>query len=250
MRRFVAALLLVAAACGGGSSTAPKGDLLVFAAASLTEVFQTIGTDFERAHPGVHVRFNFGPSDGLATGIAEGGEADVFASAGSAPMDRLSSEPGLRSRAVFARNELVLIVPRRSGGAIGELADVVRPGVKLALAATGVPAGDYARQVLANAHLVPSSRTVVTNEADVKGVVQKVVLGEADAGIVYATDVTAAVANTVSVIAIPDAINVVASYPIAVIGSSKHRETAEAFVAYVLGPGRTVLRAAGFLPPA
>jgi molybdate transport system substrate-binding protein len=207
-----------------------------------------MAVNFERTHR-VVVRFNFGPSNGLATGIEEGGEADVFAAAGAAPMDAVARDPGVADRAVFCRNRLVVITPRNPTRKIGSLDDVVRPGVRLALAAPGVPAGDYGRRVLANAHLVPAPSTVITNETDVKGVVQRVVLGEADAGIVYATDVTGAVAQAVNTIAIPDGVNVIAAYPIALIAGSKRRAAAKAFVQYVLGPGQPVLRAAGFLPP-
>jgi len=249
MKRFLAALLLAGAACGGGAGATGRSDLLVFAAASLTESFKTIGSRFEHSHPGTRVRFNFGPSNGLATGIGEGGEADVFAAAAAEPMNSVARSPGVRDRAVFARNRLVVIVAKMEPREVRALPDLVRAGVKLALAAPGVPAGDYGRRVLANAHLTFAKGNLVTNEVDVKSVVQKVVLGEADAGIVYATDVTAAVAENVGVIEIPDALNVVASYPIAVIEGSKHAEAAEAFVAYVLGEGQTVLRTVGFLPP-
>ncbi len=223
----------------------------MFAAASLAESFSTIGDAFEREHAGVTVRFNFGPSDGLATGINAnaGGRADVFASASPRWMDAVSAQTGVSDRAVFARNRLVVLVPKDNPAGIASLADLAEPGVKLVLAAPEVPVGGYAREALKRAHLEAAEKNVVSNEEDVKGVVQKVVLGEADAGIVYATDVTPAVGPTVSSIAIPDDVNVIASYPIAVVAGTKHEATARSFVAYVLGPGQTILRSAGFLEP-
>ena len=246
------AFLIAATACGGGASTgsAAKGEILVFAAASLTESFTAIGRAFEGAHPGVHVRFNFGPSDGLATGISEGGNADVFAAASADPMDVVARSPGVRGRTVFAGNRLVAIIPRDNPAGIRSLADIVRANVKLSIAAPGVPAGKYARQILARAHLARALRNSPSNEVDVKSVVQKVVLGEADAGIVYATDVTSAVSKSVRVVPIEDELNVIARYPIAVVAWTKHEALARAFVAYVSGEGQATLRAAGFLSPA
>jgi molybdate transport system substrate-binding protein len=249
VKLLAVALVLVATACNGSNSTSKeKGDILVFAAASLTESFASIGNAFEAAHPGVHVRFNFGPSDGLANGIKEIGGADVFASASPAAMDLVEQDPGVVARRVFVRNRLALIVPRADPAKIGALRDLSRAGVKLAIAARGVPAGMYARRVLAGAGLT-EVLGAVSNEIDVKSVVQKVVLGEADAGIVYVTDVTPVVSRSVTTIQIPDAVNVIASYPIAVLVGSKHAETAREFVDLVLGAGQSILRRAGFLSP-
>jgi len=251
MKRMSAALvvtLLALASCGGGGlGTTAGGAIVVFAAASLTEPFTQIGEAFEHANPETPVRFNFGPSDGLATGITEGGAADVFASASAKPMDRVALTPGVADRAVFARNRLVVIVPREGSASITTLRDIVRPGLTIALAAPGVPVGDYARRMLGKAGL--TLRSTPSNEVDVKGVVQKVVLGEADAGIVYATDVTRAVASNVRMISVPGAVNVSASYSIAVVSGTHHTLEAEAFVRYVLGDGQTLLAAAGFLSP-
>lgn len=250
LARLGVALLIPMTACGGSSAT-PSADLLVFAAASLTESFSKIGEAFERSRPGVDLRFNFGPSDGLATGIREGGRADVFASASAQYMDAVASSPGVTGRAVFARNRLVVIVPKDLPVPIDDFADLARAGVKLVLAGPGVPAGRYAREGLAKAKLGRALRNLVSNEIDVKAVVQKIVLGEADAGIVYATDVTAAVSSRVGVVPIPEAANVIASYPIAVVASSTQKATARAFVLFVLGEqGQEILRAAGFLAPA
>jgi molybdate transport system substrate-binding protein len=246
-----AAVLTLTVACG-----AYKGDLLVFAASSLKETFTKIGADFERRYHQSHVRFNFGSSDGLAGAIAQGARVDVFATASQATMEIVNNEPGV-SASVFARNTLVVITPKDSR--VSSLLDLVKPGVKLVVGAATVPAGKYARQMLEKAGLQRAMKNIVSNEIDVKGVVQKVVLGEADAGIVYVTDVTPTVARSVRTVPIPDQVNVIATYPIGLVTPSRldsgsgavnpHATLARAFVRYVLGPGQAVLRAAGFLPP-
>ena len=246
----LAAATVAGTACGGSPAGATRSEeILVFAAASLTESFAAIGKSFEHHHPTVRVRFNFGPSDGLATGIGSGAPADVFASASPKWMDAVADSPGVDDRAVFARNRLVVVVPSANPAHIRSLADLAKPGIKLVLAALAVPAGQYARHALAKAGLADAEHNVVSNEEDVKGVVQKVVLGEADAGIVYATDVTPAVRAKASSIPIPDELDVLAAYPIAVIHGTHHSPTARAFVEFVLGPGQSILRHAGFLPP-
>ena len=253
--RLVARLILAAAlsltACGGITRAALRPEeILVFAAASLTESFREIGSGFRYTHPDIRVRFNFGPSDGLATGLAESGAADVFASASPRWMDAAARSPGVSDRAEFARNSLTVIVPPENPANIGTFRDLARPGLKLVLAATSVPAGGYAREALQRAGIAAAARNVVSNEEDVKGVVQKVVLGEADAGIVYRTDVTPAVSQRVRTIAIDQAHNVTASYQIAIVRRTRHPAAALAFITYVLGAGQEVLREAGFLPPA
>jgi molybdate transport system substrate-binding protein len=244
---LLAAMMLGLGACGSGASS--RDTLTVFAAASLTEAFTKIAGDFEE-RSGIEIRLSFGPSDGLATQIQEGAPADVFAAASPRWMDVVAADPGVSDRADLARNVLVVITPVDDPAGVDAVDDLARPGIKLVLAAEGVPAGDYARELLANAGVARRAlANVVSNEDDVKGVVQKVALGEADAGIVYRTDVTPAVADDVEVVDVPDDVGVVAVYPIAVVdrgaGGSRSRE----FVAYVLGPGQDTLRAAGFLPP-
>jgi molybdate transport system substrate-binding protein len=242
------AAMLVADACGSDGPAAPDS-ITVFAAASLTEAFTQVAADFESLH-GTKVRLSFGPSDGLATQIQEGAPADVFASASPKWMDTVAEDPGVTDRADFARNTLVVITPADDPASVDSLDDLGRSGIKLILAAEGVPVGDYARELLGNAGIADEAlANVVSNEDDVKGVVQKVALGEADAGIVYRTDVTAAVAGDVAVVEVPDDINVIAVYPIAALGGGPGGSLASEFVSYVLGPGQTVLREAGFLPP-
>ena len=251
MRRALAAmggLVLLLAGCGGSGSE--HSEITVLAAASLTGAFTRIGAEFERANPDVTVRFSFGPSDGLATQILEGAPADVFAPASPKYMDQVRSDgPGVTDQVDFARNTLAVIVPSDNPAHIASLDDLARSGVKLVLAAVGVPAGDYARGVLANAGIQEGAlANVVSNEEDVKGVVQKVLLGEADAGIVYRTDVTPDISARVREISIPDGMNI-ATYPIAVIDGSGHTLVAEAFVRFVTGRGQATLRTFGFLPP-
>jgi molybdate transport system substrate-binding protein len=249
VRRWLGAALVVLAVGGCAGSLGGGRDLVVFAAASLTEAFGEVGLAFERRHPSVTVRFNFGPSDGLATQIREGGPADVFASAAERWMDAVA-DVGLLDRAVFARNRLTVLVPRDNPARISGIEDLARPGVRLVMAAPDVPAGEHGREALGKAGVLgPAEANVVSNEEDVKGVVQKVALGEADAGITYVTDVTEQVAADVRAVPIPDEVNVVAVYPIAALRTSVEPRLAREFVGFVLADGKAILRAAGFLTP-
>ena len=247
-RALLAAALLACVSCA--ASAAVSHQITVGAAASLTVVFQQIGHAFERTHPGTTVRFTFSSSNGLATQIQQGAPIDVFASAAPRWLDAVAKDPGVLTRTEFARNRLIVIVPRDNPAHIASFGDLARNGVRLVLAAPGVPAGDYAREALANAGLHRALRNVVSNEQDVEGVVGKVSSGDADAGIVYATDVTAAVARSVRPVAIPEALNVVAIYDIGVVQGTKAGPLARAFVAYVTGPSEAILQRAGFEAPA
>lgn len=253
----VAVLTLVAAGCASSDEPSVAGgdqqrEITVFAASSLKAAFTQIGKDFEAANPGVTVTFNFGPSDGLAGQIESEGVADVFASASATWMDDLASATGVSDRTDFARNELVIITPPDDPAGIGSIQDLAGPGVQLILAAQGVPVGDYARQVLANAGIAkPAAVNVVSNEQDDVSAIAKIASGEADAGIVYASDVTETVAPTVRAVAIPDDVNVIATYPIAVVEGSSGADLARVFVRSVSGSeGRVTLLSFGFLPPA
>ncbi|HJT37519.1 MAG TPA: molybdate ABC transporter substrate-binding protein [Actinomycetota bacterium] len=245
---ILASSLLAAPACS--SAAAGTRQITVGAAASLTNVFQEIGAAFERAHPGDRLRFTFSSSDGLATQIQEGAPIDVFASAAPKWLDAVSKEPGVLARATFARNGLILIAPRANPARIVRFADLARAGVRLVLAAPGVPAGDYARQALAKSGLDAALKNVVSDEQDVEGVVGKVMSGDADAGIVYATDVTPAVSRSVLTFDLPANDNVVAEYQIGVVSGTSSPALARAFMAYVLGPGEQLLERAGFGAPA
>jgi molybdate transport system substrate-binding protein len=235
--------------------------LTVFAAASLTESFQDLGRTLERKHPGLAVQFSFAGSQQLALQLEQGAPADVFASADQRWME-YAQEKGLVTgeAPVFARNRLVVIVPRTNPARIGRLQDVARRGTKLVIAAEAVPAGKYTRealQKLAAADGFPPEydkrvlANVVSQEENVKSVVSKVQLGEADAGVVYRSDVTPAASRYVREIEIPDASNVIASYPIAVLAGAKNGELAREFVELVRSEaGQRVLQQHGLLPAA
>lgn len=242
MHRFAwLALVLVLVACGGDDETqAGDSSLSVYAAASLTEVFPAIDRE---------PRYNFAGSDELATQIREGAPADVYAAASSKYPQELFAEGLVEEPVTFASNRLVLIVPTDNPAGIEEVADVTEPGTKLVVAAEGVPVGDYTRQVLDDLGLTVALDNVVSNEDDVKGVVGKVTLGEADAGFVYATDAEVA-GDDVIVIELPEGSQPSIDYQIAVVASSENKESARAFVDLMLGDdGRERLEAAGFLLP-
>jgi molybdate transport system substrate-binding protein len=261
----LAALLCLPLAAGACSSDEPGsgatpvdeaadggGDVLVFAASSLTEAFGEIGRRFEEADPTATVRFVLGPSDALAAQINNGAPADVFASASETWMKAVHDQaPGVADEGTFAHNRLVIITPPDDPAGIASLEDLGKPGVKLVLAAQDVPAGTYAREALDGAGVAEQAEAnVVSNEEDVKAVVQKTVLGEADAGIVYVTDLTTDVESSVRAVAIPRADNVIATYPIAVVASGDQARLASAFVEYVRSrDGQEILRSYGFLPP-
>jgi len=251
---LLAAGLLVAACTARNTDASPtqSGDsITVLAASSLTEVFGEIGQDFEAAHDGVTVNFSFGPSDGLAQQIEQGSPTDVFASASNTWMDAVADDgPGVSGRVDFAKNRLVVIVPKDNPAGIHTFDDLSNDGVKLVLATQGVPVGDYAREALENAGIAAEAQAnVVSNEEDPKAVMQKVLLGEADAGIVYVTDVTPKVASHVDTVEIADDVNVVATYPIAVVSGGPNTGLGQEFIDLVLSPqGQGVLESYGFLP--
>ena len=240
---------------GGGDGSATSSpevvELTVSAAASLTEAFGEIGGEFEAANPGTIVTFNFGPSDGLAGQINEGAPVDVFASASPTWMDSVQDDgPGVTGRVDFAQNKLAIVVPAGNPAGIENLDDLTEDGVQLVVAAEGVPVGDYAREVFANAGISEAAlANVVSNEEDVKAVITKVQSGDADAGIAYVTDVTPDLAEELTLIPIPDEVNVIATYPIAVVNGSQEADVAQSFVDYVLGDGQQILAEYGFLPP-
>jgi molybdate transport system substrate-binding protein len=263
VKRFAVALALVslvATACpddgpnagSGDTASAREGaDLTVSAASSLTDAFTEIGRAFEKANPGTAVTFNFGPSDGLAGQIDQGAPVDVFASASPTWMDSVQDDgPGVTDRAAFAQNRLAIIVPVDNPAGIENLDDLTEDHVQLVLAAEGVPAGDYAREMFRDAGISAAAlANVVSNEEDVRAVITKLIAGDADAGIGYVTDVTPAVSDRVTLIPIPDEVNVIATYPIAVVNGSQEADLAQGFVEYVLGDGQQTLAEYGFLPP-
>jgi len=238
VRRVVLAAAVAAAL--GVPATAGTPRPTVYAASSLTQVFPKIDA---------RARYSFAGSDDLALQIRQGAPADVFASASPKYTEDLFRRKLVERPQIFAKNRLVLIVPRSNPARIRSVSDLKRPGTRLVLAAPSVPIGKYARQVLARLGLTAALRNVVSEEQDVKGVVGKVVLGEADAGLVYVTDVKP-VAGKVRAITVPARGQPAVSYEIAVVAASTHRVAARAFVSSVLGEvGRGHLAAAGFLLP-
>jgi molybdate transport system substrate-binding protein len=211
--------------------------LAIFAAASLTAVFPGI----DRAP-----RFQFGGSDQLAFQIREGAPADVFASASPRYANELHARGLCSKPRVFATNTLVLIVPRANPGHVHSVYDLRRHGIKLVVGASGVPIGDYTRKLLAKLHLQSALSNVVSNETDVKLVVAKVALGEADAGFVYRTDVKPARKRVVQ-IALPAAAQPTVRYELCIPTRRRHPQLASRFVREVLSKrGRAALQAAGF----
>jgi molybdate transport system substrate-binding protein len=236
------------AGCGGDSGAASgSGTVTVFAAASLTESFKQIGRDFEAANPGTKVTFNFAGSSALATQINQGAPADVFASAAPANMKTVTDAGnGDGTPTTFAKNQLVIAVPKGNPRGIRGLSDLTGSGVKLALCAEQVPCGAAAKKALdaAGVTLVP-----VTLEQDVKAALSKVKLGEVDAALVYRTDARAALSD-VDGVAFPESAQAVNDYPVVVLKGAPNRAGARAFVEYVRSDkGRAVLDGAGFQAP-
>ncbi|MBA4385330.1 MAG: molybdate ABC transporter substrate-binding protein [Anaerolinea sp.] len=259
-------VLLASAACSQVATVAaPTSEpvtLTVLAAASLTESFTELGATFESQNPGVKVAFNFAGSQTLAEQLGQGAPADVFASANKKYMTAAVDAKRVNAddAKTFVKNRLVVIFPNDNPAGITSLADLVKPGIKLDLADKTVPVGQYALDFLDKAATDTSFpakykdnvlANVVSYEENVKAVVTKVSLGEADVGIVYVTDITAGAAEKVGTLAIPTELNTVAMYPIAPIADSKNAELAKAFVALVLSQeGQDVLAKYHFTPAA
>jgi len=223
-----------------------SGNVNVFAAASLKEVFTKLGQQFEAAHPGVTVVFNFGPSSRLATQITQGAPADVYASASTKNMGQVVTAGQALAPKKFASNVMAIAVPAKNPAAITKLSDLSRPGVKVAVCQVTVPCGTTAARVFTNANL---TLTPVTEEVDVRAVLTKVILGEVDAGIVYVTDLKAA-GRKVTGVRIPTFVNASTKYPIASLKRAPNKAGAKAFTDYVLSShGAAVLTAAGFAKP-
>ena len=242
--------LLLALTCARARAAA----LEVAAAASLTDAFRAIGAAYSR-QTGQAVSFNFGATNELRVQIENGAPADVFAAASAEEMERAVAAKLVRAPAVFARNRLIVLVPRDNPAKIERLRDLGRPGVKLVTSQPGVPVGKYTRAMLERAAVAYGAgfraavaKNVVSEETNVKQVVAKVALGEADAGVCYASDFSGANAPKLSVVEVPPAFNVEASYPVAVTAAAKQPAAAQRFVDLVLSPaGQALLQAHGFL---
>jgi molybdate transport system substrate-binding protein len=264
MRRITFLLLiwLLAACQSPAPAPAPlKGSLSIFAASSLTEAFTEIGNAFQASNPGVEFVFNFAGSQQLGQQLAQGAPADVFASANESQMDA-AVEAGRVSQGssqIFATNKLVVIFPKENPAGLTRLNDLGKPGIKLVLAAKEVPVGGYSLQFLEKASQSADFggdfkdkviSNVVSNEENVRAVYSKVALGEADAGIVYTTDIPKNNPDGVGVLEIPPDLNIIARYPIAAISDSSNLSLAESFVDFVLSAkGQAILAAYGFTPP-
>ena len=231
------------------TTTAPgvEGDITVFAAASLTEAFTEVGEAFTAANPDAKATFTFDASSALVQQITEGAPADVFASADTANMDKLT-EPGLNGSepVVFATNLLTIIVAPGNPKGITGVADLANNDLVTVICAAEVPCGRYANEIFANAGVTVTPDSL---EQNVRGVVTKVTAGEADAGIVYITDVTAA-GDEAAMVEIPEDINVVAQYPIATVKASASPEVGEAFIDFLVGTdGQAIMTEYGFGAP-
>jgi molybdate transport system substrate-binding protein len=234
-----------------------SGEIVVFAASSLTDVFQDMATAFQQANPNARLTFSFGASTQLATQLGQGARADVFASADQAQMDNAKKTDAIAGQdRVFARNRLVVITPKDNPKKIMAVKDLANDGVKFVTAAPGVPIGQYTLQMLDKAVADPTygadfksrvAANTVSTEDNVRQVVSKVQLGEADAAVVYSTDATPQVRDQLQIIQVPDPLQTLATYPIAVAKGS-NSAGGEAFVSFVLGAdGQATLARWGFL---
>ncbi len=254
MRWRAVAALAVAALCSSCGTSAPastspsavSGTITVFAASSLTAAYTAIGRDFEKARPGSMIKLSFGGSSTLVAQIQQGAIGDIFASADQPNMQK-AVDAGLvaESPSIFAHNRLEIVVGAGNPKHITGLSNLAQSGLIVVLCAPAVPCGRYAAQALQKAGMTvkPASQ-----ETDVKAVVSKVALGEADAGIVYVTDVKAA-GSGVQGVEIPLSLNVVADYPVAILKDCQNAPLAKAFVSYLLGAGQPTLARYGFTGP-
>ncbi|MFE5944402.1 molybdate ABC transporter substrate-binding protein [Streptomyces sp. NPDC056480] len=232
------------ASATGSASGAPAADLIVLAAASLTDVFKTAGKAYEKSHPGTKVTFSFAGSQELVAQVSQGSRADVLVTADTKSMDKVKADTG--TPAIIARNRLVIATGEGNPFKVDGLEDLADTKLKVVLAAPEVPAGKYSKQIL-DAQKVTVKP--VSQEPNVRAVLSKVELGEADAGLVYKTDAASA-ADKVDAVEIPDDQNAIAKYPAATIKDSENAEAAAAFVAWLSSPeGQKILQDAGFQKP-
>lgn len=234
------------ASSGSSAATPIAGEITVFAASSLTEAFNELGERFRAANPSTNVTFNFGASTQLFTQIDQGAQADVFASADQVQMDRAKNAGHIDGPdQVIATNRLVVITPASNPGNVRTLADLARPGLKVVTSQEEVPIGVYTRAIFQRMSQNPQfgadfadrvNANIVSREANVRQIVAKVQLGEADAGVVYKTDVTPQAASQLAMVEVPDEFNTLAAYPIARVTGSPNPRAADSFVAFVLSP--------------
>ena len=238
-----------------------KESITVFAAASLNDVFSAAALDFQRTNPDISISFNFAGSQQLVQQIAEGAPADIFASANIPQMQKAAGTGRIDSTGekIFAHNFLIVITPANLSMKISAVRDLASSGLKIVLADKAVPVGHYTLEFLDQCNRDGAYgpdfkekvlRNVVSYEENVRAVLSKVELGECDAGVVYTTDAASDTLHRISTIKIPDKLNLIADYPLALLNDSKHREAAEKFVHYILSDaGRALLKRYGFIPP-
>jgi molybdate transport system substrate-binding protein len=240
MKRFVLVAMLLGLLAFPAAASIGAGQITVFAAASLTDVLPKI----DRAP-----RYSFAGSDQLAFQIQQGAPADVYAAASPKYPGQLYAQGLVSKPVVFATNKLILLLPASNPAGISSVFDLRKPGIKLVIGQKGVPIGDYTRTILKNLGLSSVLSNVVSQETDVKNIVGKVVLGQADAGFVYVTDAKPA-AGKVKVVRLPGWAQPKVKYEIAVVKASRNQAAARAFVKQVLArKGRAALAAAGFGVP-
>ncbi|MEU1279777.1 molybdate ABC transporter substrate-binding protein [Streptomyces sp. NPDC005805] len=255
---LTAALLVPLAACAsddttkdaggstatGSTSAAPPANLTVLAAASLTDVFKTAATAYEKANPGTKLTFSFAGSQELVAQVSQGSPADVLVTADTKSMDKVKADTD--TPAIIAKNRLVIATGEGNPHKVDDLKDLADPKLKVVLAAPEVPAGKYSEQILDAQKITVKP---VSQEPNVRAVLSKVELGEADAGLVYKTDAESA-QDKVDAVTIPDDQNAIAEYPAASLKDSRNAEAAAAFVAWLSSPeGQKILQDAGFQKP-
>jgi molybdate transport system substrate-binding protein len=244
---FATLAVLIAATQPAAAGQQPSGELTLFAAASLTDSFDAIAKQFEKRYPDVSVKFNFDSSSNLAAQIQQGAPADVFASADEANLQKAVDSGDITARpVVFAKNRLEIAVEEGNPQKVKRLADLGKSGLVVVLCADQVPCGKYAGESLTKAGV---SVSPASKEENAKATLSKVSIGEADASIVYVTDVKAS-KGTTSGVKIADKLNVIATYPMGVVKDSQNAEAAKAWVQFVTSKdGQKTLRKFGFLPP-
>lgn len=244
-----AACLVPLAACGddgegGAQDAGARTELTVLAASSLTDVFRAAGAAYEKEHPATGLTFSFAGSQELAAQVGQGAPADALVTADTTTMDGVRADTGTAT--VIAQNRLVIVTGEGNPEKVETLQDLADPGLKVVLAAPEVPVGRYSERILDARRIAVKP---VSQEPNVRAVLSKVELGEADAGLVYRTDAAAAT-DKVDAVEIPDAQNAIVSYPAATLKASRHSEAAASFVAWLSGPeAQKIFKDAGFQQP-